>query len=186
MNTEIDKRRGSAPSSVSAAVLCIEGIGVLLATPLFGLDAEARAVFILPFVLAAIFLTSFLLTVFYVLPVVIFGHWLGNHRGAVKRWQWVLLANACGAPLVTGVTLLFSLFYNEGDFLNSWGSALGWFIFLIILYSASAPAVLVAHATVVRAENGNPVQLVGKILKFGSLALLIELMAILVFLEFID
>ncbi|MFH8471558.1 hypothetical protein [Streptomyces sp. NPDC018000] len=55
---DIRQEQGAAPSSVSMAVLWVEGFGLLLAMPLFGGVPEVRSVFVLPLALLALLFTE--------------------------------------------------------------------------------------------------------------------------------
>ncbi|MGW0551349.1 hypothetical protein [Streptomyces altiplanensis] len=176
----IRQEQGAAPSSVSMAVLWIEGCGLLLAMPLFGVVPEARTVFVLPVILPALLFAGSLITAACVLPSVALGHWLEKRWGSGRRWWWVAAATMLVALSAVGLSLLVVALYGQGAALGSWREAFGWLGYVAVLFCASLPATLAAHMTVLRADAGRPIRPVGQILGYGSLALLTESVGVLV------
>ncbi|MFJ1545797.1 hypothetical protein [Streptomyces sp. NPDC088246] len=181
----IRQKQGAAPSSVSMAVLWVEGFGLLLAMPLFGVVPEARSVFVLPLVLLALLFIGSLVSAAYVLPSVALGHWMGERWGSGRRWWWVVTAAVLVLVPVVGLPLVVA-FYGRGPVFSSWQDILDWLLYASALYCISIPAVLAAHRTVLREDAGHPVRSVGQILGYGSLVLLVELAGVLMALMVLD
>ncbi|MGW1652706.1 hypothetical protein [Streptomyces atratus] len=174
----IRQEQGAAPSSVSMAVLWVEGFGLLLAMPLFGVVPEARSVVLLPLVLLALLFIGSLVSATYVLPSVALGHWLGERWGSGRRWWWVVTAAVLVLVPIVGLPLVVA-FCVRGPAFSSWQDILDGLLYASALYCISIPAALAAHSTVLRANAGRPVRSVGKILGYGSLVLLVELAGVL-------
>ncbi|MFI7405139.1 hypothetical protein ACIBW9_32455 [Streptomyces sp. NPDC049541] len=173
------EKQGTAPSSVSMAVLWVEGFCLLLAMPLFGAVPEARSLFVLPLVVLALLFIGSLMSAAFVLPSVAVGHWLGERRGSGKRWWWVVTAAVLVLVLVGGLLLLVVACYERGPVFSSWQAILDWLLYALASYCISIPAVLAAHRAVVRADAGHRVWSVGQILGYGSLVLLVESVGVL-------
>lgn len=182
----MQKERGAAPSSVSVAVLCVEGLGLLLAMPLFGVVPEARTVLVLPLVLPALVLVSSVVTAVCVLPSVVLGHWLGRRGENGERWWWVAAAAGPGVLPAVGLSLAAVAVYGQGGVLGSRQDALGRLLYAAVLYAVSVPAALAAHATILRADAGRPVRPVGRVLGYGALVLVTELVGVLVVLAALE
>ncbi|MFJ3091230.1 hypothetical protein [Streptomyces sp. NPDC086838] len=177
---DLREKQGTAPSSVSMAVLWVEGFGLLLAMPLSGVVPEARSVIVLPLAVLALLFIASLISAAFVLPSVALGHWLGERRGSGRRWWWVATAAVLILVLVGSLSLLVAASYRRGPVLSSWQDILDWLLYASAFCCISMPAVLAAHRTVVRADTGHRVWSVGQILGYGSLALLVESVGILV------
>ncbi|MFF2025548.1 hypothetical protein ACFVW2_27575 [Streptomyces sp. NPDC058171] len=171
------KERATAPSSVSMAVLCVEGLGLLLALPLFGVTPGARSVFVLPLLVMALLFSSALVSAAFVLPSVALGHWLGARRGSGPRWWWPMTAAAL--LLVGGSLPLAAAAYGRGPGVGSWRDALDWLLYASAFYVICTPAALAAHGAVVRTDAGRRVWSVGQVLGYGSLVLLVESVVVL-------
>ncbi|MEV7166496.1 hypothetical protein ACIQ9K_35350 [Streptomyces microflavus] len=171
--------QGTAPSSVSMAVLWVEGIGLLLAMPLFGAVPEARSLFVLPLVVLALLFIGSLISAAFVLPSVALGHWLGERQGSGRRWWWVATAALLVLVLVGSLSLLAVASYERGPAFSSWEDILDWLLYASAFYCISIPAVLAAHRAVVRADAGHRVWSVSQILGYGSLVLLVESVGVL-------
>ncbi|MPY55031.1 hypothetical protein [Streptomyces acidicola] len=175
---DLREKQGNAPSSVSMAVLWVEGFGLILAMPLFGVVPEARSVFVLPMVMLALLFISSLISAAFVLPSVTLGHWLGERWGGGRRWWWVLTAAVLVLVLV-GILSLVVASYEQGSVFSSWQDILDWSLYASTVYCISIPAVLAAHRAVLRADAGHRVWSVGQILGYGSLLLLVEAVGVL-------
>ncbi|MGQ4355842.1 hypothetical protein [Streptomyces drozdowiczii] len=173
------EKQSTAPSSVSMAVLWVEGIGLLLAMPLLGAVPEARSLFVLPLVVLALLFIGSLISAAFVLPSVALGHWLGGRQGSGRRWWWVVTAALLVLVVVGILSLLAVASYERGPAFSSWQDILDWLLYASAFYCISIPAVLAAHGAVVRADSGHRVWSVGRILGYGSLVLLVESVGVL-------
>ncbi|MGW6055338.1 hypothetical protein [Streptomyces sp. NPDC055189] len=177
------EERGTAPSSVSMAVLWVEGIGLILARPLFGAIPDARAVISLPFVVLVLFFVAALLSAVFVLPSVALGHWVAERRGSGRRWCWVMAAALLVLVLIVGLLLLAVAFNGGGPGFSSWQDIFDWLLYASAVYCICMPAVLAAHSTVVRADAGRRVWSAGQVLGYGVVVLLVESLGVLVVLS---
>ncbi|MEV6161955.1 hypothetical protein AB0L71_08515 [Streptomyces sp. NPDC052052] len=160
------------------AVLWLEGCGLLVATPLFGVVPDVRSVILLPFVLPALLFVGSLLSAAYVLPSVALGHWLGVCRGDGRRWWWVVLAALLVLVPVMGLPLIGALCVRGAEF-RPWQDISAWLLCASALYFVGVPAALAAHRTVVLEDAGRPARSVGPILGYGVLVLLVEWVGVL-------
>ncbi|MFG2564192.1 hypothetical protein ACGFR6_01975 [Streptomyces sp. NPDC048567] len=173
------ERAGSAPSSVSVAVLCV---ALLASAPLWsGLLAAPEGSLVVMLVAGAplLWVLSTLLTFVYVLPLVAAAHWSGRRRGRGARRRYVVAATLLGAPAAAGLpTLVLMARAGAGE----WGQlAAHGALVAAVLWAVSAPAALAVHLTLRRERAGRPVRPVVDILLWGTLALGVEFVGLLVF-----
>ncbi|MFD5098771.1 hypothetical protein [Streptomyces albidochromogenes] len=159
---------------MSEAVLWFEGCGLLMARPLLGAVPEAGTLVVLPLLLPVVFCLGTLVTATYVLPSVALGHLLGNRWAGGRRW-W-LLVPAAGVMLVpvVGLPLLLVACHGSASVFASRQNMLDWSLYAAVLYGVCLPAALTAHVTVLRTDAGRPGVSVGRIVAYGSLALVVE------------
>lgn len=170
-------RSGSAPSSVSMAVVCV--VIAALTPALIARSGPPSGGALLPLALVVglplLWGASALLTAVYVLPTVALGHWLGRLAGHGRRWWWVTAGTTVGLlPILGLATVARILQSGTHEWLQLSKESV---LFAGALWAASVPASLAVHATVLREDAGRPVRPVGDILLWGTLALSIELTA---------
>ncbi|GGV66104.1 hypothetical protein GCM10010277_73730 [Streptomyces longisporoflavus] len=179
LRRDLRGRQGTAPSSVSMAVLWVEGFGLILSLPLFGVIPDATSVFVLPAVAVALFFVVALVSAVFVLPSVALGHWLAGWRGSGRRGWWVAGAALLVLVLVGGLSLLVVASCEGGSVFSSWRNSLDWLLYASVFYCISVPAVLAAHKVVVRTDEGYRVWPARQVLGYGSIALLVESLGVL-------
>lgn len=173
------ERAGSAPSSVSVALLCV---AFLASAPLWSglLAAPERSVVVMLVAGAPlIWVLSTVLTFGYVLPLVAAAHWFGRRRGRAERRRYVVAATLLGVAAAAGLpTLVLMARAGSGD-----GSQLAAHGALVaaVLWAVSAPAALAVHLTLRRERDGRPVRPVADILLWGTVTLGVEFVGLLVF-----
>ncbi|NEC06685.1 hypothetical protein [Streptomyces sp. SID7909] len=172
------ERAGSAPSSVSVAVLCV---AFLASAPLWSglLAAPERSVVVMLVAGAPlIWVLSTVLTFGYVLPLVAVAHWFGRRRGRGERRRYVVAATLLGVAAAGLPTLVLMARAGSGD-----GSQLAAHGALVaaVLWAVSAPAALAVHLTLRRERDGRPVRPVADIILWGTVALGVEFVGLLVF-----
>ncbi|MFF6781266.1 hypothetical protein [Streptomyces sp. NPDC012510] len=152
--------KGAAPSAVSMAVLGVEG--AMLCAALFVVALGRRphaepwepggALLFSPLLFLLLLFAATVLTVAYVLPAVALAHWTARQLTGRTAWWWI--PPACSPWVLPGLAV------------PSWHlAALG-------LYAAVLAPALAVHHTVVRADEGRPVQPCAAILTWGTLAVL--------------
>ncbi|MFH8491198.1 hypothetical protein [Streptomyces longisporoflavus] len=161
------------------AVLWVEGFGLILPLPLFGVIPEATSVFVLPVVALMLFFVAALVSAFFVLPSVALGHWLAERRGSGRRGWWLVGAALLVLVFVGSLSLFVVASCEGGPVLGSWRDSLDWLLYASVFYCISIPAVLAAHNVVVRADAGYRVWSARQVLGYGSVALLVESLAVL-------
>ncbi|KFG03613.1 hypothetical protein PV332_37610 [Streptomyces scabiei] len=150
-------REGAAPSAVSMAVLGVEG--ALLGAVLFVLGVGAlpgpgagTAFAVAPLLLVLVLFAATVLTVAYVLPAVLLAHWTARQLTGRIAWWWI--PPACTLWVLPALAVP------------------SWQLTGFVLYAAVLPPALTTHHTVVRAEEGRPVQPCAAILGWGTLVVL--------------
>ncbi|MGW2472602.1 hypothetical protein [Streptomyces sp. NPDC001665] len=169
-------RTGSAPSSVSMAVLCLT---LLASVPLWpGRPAapEESAAFTYAFTLAVgaplLWALSALVTFVYVLPLVAMAHRFGRRSGRGERRRYVWAATLVGLLPVAALPVLVLMARagaGEGLRVAAEGAPA-----VVVLWIATAPAVMAVHLTVRRERAGRPVRPVADLLLWGTLGLCVE------------
>ncbi|EKX60830.1 hypothetical protein STRIP9103_04124 [Streptomyces ipomoeae 91-03] len=152
-------RKGAEPSAVSMAVLSVEGALACAVLFVVGYDARlgpggdggALATLVLaPLLLLLVLFAGTVLTVAYVLPALMLAHWTGRQLTGRTGWWWVPPAATLWVLPILAVP--------------------SWHLPALALYATVLPPALAAHFTLVRANEGRPVQPCGAILTWGGLA----------------
>lgn len=170
-------RVGSAPSSVSMAVLCV--VIAAMAPVWAGRFAGPAGSTMLPLALVlgppVLLGASALLTAAYILPTVALGHWLGRLTGHGRRWWWAAAGATLGLLPAVGLPTMLRMSQSG---IHEWRQlAMEGLLFAGVLWVVSVPAAFAVHMTVLREHAGRPVRPVGGILLWGTLGLSVELTA---------
>ncbi|MFF7340538.1 hypothetical protein ACFZAT_24770 [Streptomyces sp. NPDC008163] len=170
------ERTGSAPSSVSIAVLCLSLLG---SVPLWsGRPAAPEESGALSFAFALVagapllWALSGLVTFVYVLPLVAMAHRFGRRRGHGERRRYVWAATLLGLlPVAVLPALVAMARAGAGEGLQAAARGAP---AVAVLWIAMTPAVLAVYLTLRCERVGRPVRPVADILLWGTLGLCVE------------
>ncbi|MEV5600561.1 hypothetical protein AB0L33_03835 [Streptomyces sp. NPDC052299] len=166
------ERTGSAPSSVSMAVLCVAFLasGPLWSGPLAGPEQSTAVLLVVGAPL--LWALSALVTVVYVLPLVVVAHWFGRCRRRGERRRYVVAATLLGVLATAGLPTLVLSVRAEAD---EWSRlAAHGALVAAVLWTATAPAALAVDHVLLRERAGRPVRAVADVLLRGTLGLCVE------------